>query len=155
MVIFDLLVRQGLNHEPMSQQSTFADLMQAGRVAYSTGKRRMAHDLWREAANIDPYNEQVWLALLDVIDADADKRVCLQNILAINPLNVQARRLLGQLETKKERHAQNEKDQKRMNRGMKRERWSLLRRALLLGVAIGLSGIFFGILASIILYGGL
>jgi len=60
----------------MSQQSTFADLMQAGRVAFSAGKRRMAHDLWREAANIDPYNEQVWLALLEVLDADADKRVC-------------------------------------------------------------------------------
>lgn len=139
----------------MSQQSTFADLMQAGRVAYTAGKRRMAHDLWREAANIDPYNEQVWLALLDVLEADADKRVCLQNILAINPLNVQARRLLGQLDTRKERLVENEKEKRQMSRGMKRQRWSLLRRALLLGMAIGLSGIFFGILASIILYGGL
>ncbi len=59
----------------MSQGSNFADLMQAGRVAYTAGKRKMAHDLWREAANIDPYNEQVWLALLDVIESDNDKRV--------------------------------------------------------------------------------
>jgi hypothetical protein len=139
----------------MSQQSNFADLMQAGRVAYAAGKRRMAHDLWREAANIDPYNEQVWLALLDVIEADADKRVCLQNILAINPLNVQARRLLGQIDARKQRLVQHQAEQRQIRRGWNRYRWSLLRRALLLGIAIGVSGIFFGILLSILLYGGL
>ncbi len=139
----------------MSQQSKFGDLMQAGRVAYTAGKRRMAHDLWREAANIDPYNEQVWLALLDVVEADADKRVCLQNILAINPLNVQARRQLGKIEAHKQRLAANKAEMEERRRWWSRYRWVLLRRALFLGIAIGLSGIFFGILASILVYGGL
>jgi ferric-dicitrate binding protein FerR (iron transport regulator) len=139
----------------MSQQSNFADLMQAGRVAYTAGKRKMAHDLWREAANIDPYNEQVWLALLDVIESDSDKRVCLQNILAINPMNVQARRQLGKIDTRLQRGKLHQAEQTARNQGRQRVRRSLLRRALLLGVAIGLSGIFFGIVASIILYGGL
>ena len=129
--------------------------MQAGRVAYTAGKRRMAHDLWREAANIDPYNEQVWLALLDVVEADADKRVCLQNILAINPLNVQARRQLGKIEAHKQRLAANKAEMEERRRWWSRYRWVLLRRALFLGIAIGLSGIFFGILASILVYGGL
>jgi len=129
--------------------------MQAGRVAFSAGKRKMAHDLWREAANIDPYNEQVWLALLDVIESDKDKRVCLQNILAINPMNVQARRQLGKIETRLQRTAQHEAEKAARNQGRRQVRRSLLRRALLLGIAIGLSGIFFGIVASIIVYGGL
>ena len=139
----------------MAQQTNFADLMQAGRVAYAAGKRKMAHDLWREAANIDPYNEQVWLALLDVIEADADKRVCLQNILAINPLNVPARRQLGKLDAQKQRLDLHQQEQKQARKGRQRFQFALLRRAMLLGIAVGLSGIFFGILLSIILYGGL
>ena len=139
----------------MSQGSNFADLMQAGRVAYTAGKRKMAHDLWREAANIDPYNEQVWLALLDVIESDSDKRVCLQNILSINPMNVQARRQLGKIDTRLQRSKQHEAEQAARNQGRRRVRRSLWVRALMLGIAIGLSGIFFGIVASIIMYGGL
>jgi len=139
----------------MSQQSNFADLLQAGRVAYTAGKRKMAHDLWREAANIDPYNEQVWLALLDVIESDNDKRVCLQNILSINPMNVQARRQLVKIDTRQQRSKLHEAEQAARNQGRRRIRRSLWVRALLLGVAIGLSGILFGVVASIILYGGL
>jgi len=68
--------------QAMSQQGVlnFAELMQAGRKAFTAGKRKTAHDLWREAANINPYDEQVWLALLDVLEGDNDRRVCLQNI---------------------------------------------------------------------------
>ncbi len=139
----------------MSQGSNFADLMQAGRVAYTAGKRKMAHDLWREAANIDPYNEQVWLALLDVIESDSDKRVCLQNILSINPMNVQARRQLGKIDTRLQRTKQHEAEQVARTQGRRRIRRSLWVRALMLGIAIGLSGIFFGIVASILMYGGL
>src|SRR5262245_26005356 len=72
----------------------FTRLMEGGRLAYTQGNRRRAHDLWREAATIDPYSEQVWLALLDVLDSDDDRIVCLQNIVAINPMNIQARRQL-------------------------------------------------------------
>lgn len=139
----------------MASGTKFADLMQAGRAAYKDGKRRMAHDLWREAANIDPYNEQVWLALLEVIESDKDKRVCLQNILAINPLNVQARRQLNKIDARAERLTQHQAEEAERTVGRRRIRRLLLRRALVLGVAIGLSGIFFGILASILIYGGI
>jgi hypothetical protein len=72
-------------------------LLAAGERAYGEGQRRLAHEVWREAAVIDPYNEQVWIALLKVLDTDEDRRVCLQNILIINPLNVEARHRLGVL----------------------------------------------------------
>lgn len=72
--------------------------MQDGKHAYERGKKQIAHDLWREAAMLDPYNEGVWLALLKVLDQRADRIVCLNNILAINPTNVHARQLLRKLE---------------------------------------------------------
>ena len=68
--------------------------MQAGRDAYKQGKRRLAHDHWHEAATVDPYNEQVWLSLFRVLETDEDRIACLENIIAINPMNVQARRRL-------------------------------------------------------------
>jgi ferric-dicitrate binding protein FerR (iron transport regulator) len=134
-------------------KTNFADLMQAGRVAFAAGKPQMAHDLWREAARVDPYNEQVWLALLDVLDTDQDRKVCLQNILVINPMNVQARRQLSQLENRLQRLSEHEESQLvRVQRTQSTNR-ALLRKALLLGIAIGLSGVFFAIVISILLYG--
>jgi hypothetical protein len=68
--------------------------MAAGRNAFKEGKRQLAHDLWREAATVEPYDEKVWLMLFRVLDNDEDRIVCLENIIAINPMNVQARRRL-------------------------------------------------------------
>ncbi len=82
------------NSGTQSRHQRFDELMQAGAQALEAGDRRAAHDHWREAATIDPYSEQVWLSLLRVLDDEEDRHVCLENIIAINPLNVQARRLL-------------------------------------------------------------
>ena len=82
------------NSGTQSRRQRFDELMQAGDQALAAGNRRAAHDRWREAATIDPYDEQVWLSLLRVLDDEEDRRVCLENIIAINPMNVQARRLL-------------------------------------------------------------
>jgi ferric-dicitrate binding protein FerR (iron transport regulator) len=78
----------------LKTQHRFAELMRSGQVAYAAGKRRLAHDLWRRAATLAPYNEQVWLALLQVLDDEDDRRGCLQNIVAINPNNLQAQHQL-------------------------------------------------------------
>ncbi|NWG15004.1 MAG: hypothetical protein HXY41_00065 [Chloroflexi bacterium] len=139
----------------MSQRSPgtqFTDLMQAGRVALAAGKPQVAHDLWKEAAALDPYNEQVWLALLDVLQTDADRRVCLQNIIAINPLNVQARRQLNRIDARLERRQLQRKARQRQRLNWLRQRRRLFVRAVLLGIAIGLSGVLFGIVISILLY---
>ncbi|PJF40034.1 MAG: hypothetical protein D6737_19115 [Chloroflexi bacterium] len=75
-------------------QEQFAQLMRAGRKAYDAGDSTAAHDYWRQAAVIDPYNEKVWLALYRVVETEDDRKACLENIIAINPANVQARRRL-------------------------------------------------------------
>ncbi|MCA9902605.1 MAG: hypothetical protein KC547_02010 [Anaerolineae bacterium] len=61
--------------------------------ALRSGKRDKAHQLLRQAASLSPYDEAIWWALLDVVDTEDDRVVCLENILAINPENPEAQRL--------------------------------------------------------------
>jgi hypothetical protein len=127
--------------------------MQAGRAALNAGRRKDAHRIWKEAAELDPYNEQVWIALLEVVNNDHDKQVCLQNILQINALNVQARRELNRVDAKLQRAELKLRESQRADRGQRRRRRTVIFRAMLLGIAIGLSGVLFAIVISILIYG--
>lgn len=72
------------------------ELMRAGHVALGKGDRKGAHRLWRQVAALEPENEHVWLSLLTVVDTHEDRRVCLENIVRINPRNVQAANQLNE-----------------------------------------------------------
>lgn len=147
------------------KQKQFKSMVQEGTEAYKRGNHRLAHDLWREAATLDPYNEQVWLALYRVLDNDSDRRVCLQNIIAINPLNVKARRQLHKLESKLlheaqiarqmrlERRLQEKVRERSRLQRVRRENRTRLVMAILLGVAAAVLAIFIGIVGSILVYG--
>jgi hypothetical protein len=80
-------------HNPI----TFARLMRLGQVAHAQGDNRSAHEYWQKAAMIEPDNEQVWTALMWVLNDDEDRKVCLKNILTINPNNMQAKQMLDNL----------------------------------------------------------
>lgn len=80
-----------------SQSVKFAQLMRAGHLAYAAGMPQKAHRIWRRAALLQPHDEQVWLALLNTLENPDDRRVCLQNILILNPNNQQAKRQLQSL----------------------------------------------------------
>lgn len=84
---------------PVDLRGTEA-LLAKGERAFQRGDRRRAHQAWRAAAIVAPYDERVWLALLRVLETDADRLVCLRNLVAINPLNADARRLLSAYETR-------------------------------------------------------
>lgn len=73
----------------------FARMMRLGQACYVQGARKQAHRYWRRAALIDPNNESVWVALLNVVETEEDRRVCQENILAINPHNKEAQKHLG------------------------------------------------------------
>lgn len=77
------------------------ELMRAGLVAYASGDHQQAHDLWRQVAAIRPHQEQVWLALLSVVNNEEDRRVCLENILYINPKNRQAQQQLRAIQARR------------------------------------------------------
>jgi tetratricopeptide (TPR) repeat protein len=47
---------------------------------------------------LDENNEQAWLWLSGVVDDDADRRVCLENVLALNPNQTAARKGLAKLD---------------------------------------------------------
>jgi hypothetical protein len=131
----------------------FGRLMKDGRSAYNKGDRKLAHDSWRQAAMIEPYNEQVWLALLDVLTKKEDRQVCLQNILSINPMNIQARRMLRAYEVEEQRETHKREKTKQRVKAVKRQRGVLVRRAILMGILLGVTGIVFAVVLSILLYG--
>ncbi|MBL8119297.1 MAG: hypothetical protein J0L63_05535 [Anaerolineae bacterium] len=137
---------------PRAGSEQFDELMQAGRSAHAMGNEKEAHEYWKEAARLNPYDEQVWLALLSVITSDSDRLVCLQNVIQINPMNVQARRQLNKLEARRERAAQYRSEKKVEQKSSKRRRRSVLFRSLALGVLIGLAGVVFGVVLSILVY---
>ena len=75
----------------------FKRLMRLGNVAYAEGDYKEAHDSWQHAAMMQPDNEEVWLALLRVLHNVDDRRVCLRNILTINPNNKRAQEMLDEI----------------------------------------------------------
>jgi len=73
-------------------------LLQQGYVAYNNWEIDKARLLWRKAAVTDPANEDIWIALLNVTRDEEDRKVCLQNILILNPDNELAEQRLRLLE---------------------------------------------------------
>ncbi len=128
----------------MQTTQTFENLYRDGLTAYRAGESKRAHELWRDAATLDPYQEKLWVALLHVLDTDEDRRVCLENILAINPGSAKARRDLAALE----RAAARAKHVKRTLPG-----WARFMLALVRGLLIGTLAALIGVGVSIILYG--
>lgn len=72
-------------------------LIRDGYQELENGNTTQAYCLWRQAATLRPQNEQVWLALLEVVETPADHEACLENILAINPGNKAAAKRLRAL----------------------------------------------------------
>ncbi len=135
------------------ENNRFDDLMQAGRSAYALGNYDQAHDFWKEAARLNPYQEVVWLSLLDVVEIEADRQVCLENIVKINPGNAQAQRLLNRMRARHDRIEEYVSEKRAVARETHNWRRSLFARALMLGLVIGLSGVIFGVVISIVIYG--
>lgn len=139
----------------------YDELLEAGKQALETGKSHRAYKLWREAATLEPGDERAWVALLDVIASEEDRRVCLQNIISINPGNERARRLLHEYQQTVSRRArqkalwQQERAARRqalIDARRLRSRRTILRRAVIIGVLAGLLGVLGGVLASLLVY---
>ncbi len=68
--------------------------------AYHAGSPEEARNLLFKAVEVDEANEQAWLWLSAVVEADADKQTCLENVLTINPNNEKAKQGLRILRDK-------------------------------------------------------
>jgi tetratricopeptide (TPR) repeat protein len=68
-----------------------SDLLQRGIALARSGKRAEARAVLLEVVDADERDEQAWLWLSGVVDDPDDVRVCLENVLAVNPEHTQAR----------------------------------------------------------------
>lgn len=77
-------------------------LMREAIQAARSGNKNWARECLGRILKADPYNEEAWLWLSAVLDTVAEKRYCLERVLAINPANAQAQAGLRYLEGQKE-----------------------------------------------------
>ncbi len=69
----------------MTASSETAELLQRGIAAARAGRKVEASRLLMQVVERDEHNEQAWLWLSGVVDSLDDRRVCLENVLALNP----------------------------------------------------------------------
>lgn len=69
-----------------------------GIAAVKAGNKIEARRLLLKVVESDEQNEQAWLWLSGVVETDNDRRVCLENVLTLNPQHELARRGLEKLE---------------------------------------------------------
>lgn len=74
--------------------------LRQGIAAARAGDTENAYELLLKVVDVDEYNEQAWLWLSSVVESDADREVCLENVLAINPENKVAKAGLVHLHSK-------------------------------------------------------
>jgi hypothetical protein len=119
-----------------------------GQKAAVRGRTAEAHQKLRKAAMLAPYDERVWLALLSVVEADADRRVCAENILSINPENAYAIDTLAILNGSNPQNAPAPLPQKRKKPPLWAVLGGMILRVLLsfaVGIAIGIgASLLFG-----------
>jgi len=69
-----------------------------GIDAARSGDVGTARDLLSRVVNDDPNNETAWLWLASVVESDEELRICLENVLTLNPDNENARARLALLD---------------------------------------------------------
>jgi hypothetical protein len=147
---------EGEERARIPRDASLEELLQAGQAAFDSGDRAGAHEFWRAAAVANPYDERVWLAMLKLLTSDDDREVCLENIIAINPLNPDARRELRTIRRKRrltEEVATKEVAQAATVTPPAKKSPGGLPRALLILFAIGLVVIVLVVVMSLV-YGG-
>ncbi|MBN1813114.1 MAG: DUF4352 domain-containing protein [Anaerolineae bacterium] len=77
---------------------TTDDLLKRGIAALNAGRKTEARSLLTQVVEQDERNEMGWLWLSGAVDTGEDRRVCLENVLAINPNNGLAQRGLATLQ---------------------------------------------------------
>jgi hypothetical protein len=83
----------------MSASNIDAMVKEAIRLLKS-GNKAEARVLLERATEMDGYHEQAWLWLSGVVDTDEEQRICLKNVLFINPSNQHAMQGLAMLDAK-------------------------------------------------------
>src|SRR3954471_22500675 len=73
-------------------------LLEQGMDALRQGDKAQARDLLTTVLEMDDRNELAWLWLSGAVDSPAEQRICLENVLTINPGSTAARGGLAELD---------------------------------------------------------
>jgi WD40 repeat protein len=79
------------NNSPLNKQ------LQAGIAAAKAGDKDTARQLLEGVLAADDRNELAWIWMASVVSTNRERRVCLENVLQINPANERARQALNQM----------------------------------------------------------
>jgi tetratricopeptide (TPR) repeat protein len=74
----------------MSDATQAAQLLKQGIAAAKAGRKKEARQALIQVTELDERNEQAWLWLSGVVESLEDRRICLENVLDINPDNASA-----------------------------------------------------------------
>jgi len=72
-------------------------LIEQGKRSIREGKKEEAQTFLLKAIEFDEYNYEAWLWLAYAVGTEEEMRTCLDNVLIINPANVQARKMQDEL----------------------------------------------------------
>ncbi len=72
-------------------------LLNAGIQAAKAGNKIEARRLLEQVLEKDDNNEQAWMWFASVVDTPRERRICLENVLEINPNNTRAKQALDKL----------------------------------------------------------
>ncbi|GIV98136.1 MAG: hypothetical protein KatS3mg057_2793 [Herpetosiphonaceae bacterium] len=79
------------------ERRSAALLVQEGAAAIQIGDRARARSLLEQAVAVEPEHEQAWHWLSVAVESEAERRHCLERVIAINPQNLVARQELENL----------------------------------------------------------
>jgi hypothetical protein len=82
---------------PKRDAARIEELLQEGIDAAKAGNKEKARARLQEVVALDQYNEKGWYWLASVVETDEEKKVCLGNVVVINPDNERAQQMLDQL----------------------------------------------------------
>jgi hypothetical protein len=84
----------------LSTPNDIAELLRKGIEAARDNKRDEARSYFEKVVELDDKSEKGWFWLASVVDSDEERRICLSNVLHLNPNNERARRALDALQAK-------------------------------------------------------
>jgi hypothetical protein len=73
-------------------------LLKQGIAAYKAGRKEEARELFYQTLELDRSNEQAWMWLSGAVDTNHERRICLEEVLTLNPNNAVAKRGLEHLQ---------------------------------------------------------
>ncbi len=84
----------------MSTSNDIAELLSKGIEAARAEHNSEARGYFERVVELDEKNEKGWFWLASVVESDEERRICLSNVLHINPNNERAKRALDALQAK-------------------------------------------------------